>query len=111
MGQTSPPSELIQFLKDTCLVDDSPEFKDIDRKAFSVRKIKCVGLLWCDGSNKEKVVELYDMIQDNNQERIAADDKDFKKNLFLIFDFASTFCFRFEMAYMGTNETMRAPDQ
>lgn len=50
------------------------------------------------------------MIQDNDQDRIAADDKDFKKNLYLIFDFASTFCFKFEMQYMGTNETMRAPD-
>ena len=50
------------------------------------------------------------MIQDNNQPRIAADDKDFKKNLYLIFDFASTFCFRYEMQYMGTNETMRAPN-
>lgn len=50
------------------------------------------------------------MIQDNDQDRIAADDKDFKKNLYLIFDFASTFCFKFEMQYMGTNETMRTPD-
>ena len=68
-----------------------------------------MGLLWCDGSDKEKVVELYDMIQDNNQEKIASNDKDFPKNLDLIFDFASTFCFKYEMEYMGTNETMRAP--
>lgn len=111
LGQIQPPSELISFLKDTCLVDDSPEYKDIDKNAYSVRKIKCVGLLWCDGSHKEKVVELYDMIQDNNQHSIAANDKDFRRNLFLIFDFASTFCFKFEMVYMGTNETMRAPGQ
>ena len=63
-----------------------------------------MGLLWCDGQPKEKVVELYDMIQDNNQERLAADDKDFNKNLRLIFDFASTYCFKFEMLYMGTDE-------
>ena len=111
LGQVKPPSEMIRFLNDTCRVDGSPEFKDVDKNAYSVRKLKCVGLLWCDGSNKEKVVELYDMIQDNNQSRIAADDKDFRKNLFLIFDFASTFCFKFEMIYMNTNETARTPGQ
>lgn len=29
----------------------------------------------------------------------------------MIFDFASTFCFKFEMLYMNTNETARAPGQ
>jgi hypothetical protein len=97
-------------LNDTCRIKVE-EHEGIDPSAFSVRKLKCVGLLWCDGEPEEKVVELYDMIQDNNQERIAADDKDFKKNLYLIFDFASTYCFRFEMLYMGTDETTRAPSQ
>lgn len=29
----------------------------------------------------------------------------------MIFDFASTFCFKFEVMYMGTNETTRTPSE
>lgn len=65
MQDRSPPTELIAFLNDTCHIDVD-EYEGIDPSAYSVRKLKCVGLLWCDGSAKEKVVELYDMIQDNN---------------------------------------------
>lgn len=57
----TPPTELIMFLNDTCRIE-SNEYTDIPPTAYSVRKLKCVGLLWCDGTSKEKVVELYDMI-------------------------------------------------
>jgi len=44
--------------------------------------------MWCDGDKKEKVVEFYDMLQDNNQPAIAANDKDFVRVLKAIFDLA-----------------------
>jgi len=34
--------------------------------AYDVNTLKIIGMLWCDGDDKEKVVELYDLLQDNN---------------------------------------------
>jgi len=45
-------------------------------------------MLWCDGGDDEKVVELYDMLQDNNQKSISATDKDFSPVMRTIFDLA-----------------------
>ena len=47
-----------------------------------------MAILWSDGNHKDKVVELYDMLQDNNQKSIGATDKDFKVTIFHMFDLA-----------------------
>jgi hypothetical protein len=32
---------------------------------FDVKKLKLLGILWCNGDPREKITELYDVIQDN----------------------------------------------
>lgn len=41
------------------------------------------------------------MLQDNNQERIAADDKDFKENLYTMFDWAAVNILKYESIVIG----------
>ena len=79
------------FLKATCLYEGSPASGDEMR--FSSFNLRILGLLWCDGDSMEKAVELYDNMQDNNQPEIAASDKDFNPNLFVMLDFASEIVF------------------
>ena len=55
-----------------------------------------MGVVWCEGDAKEKVHELYDNLQDNNQPNIACNDKDFKPNFFGMLDMASEVVFRCE---------------
>ena len=54
-------SNLVKFLNDTCATDEEPE-----KTKFSTQKIRVLGLMWCEGDDKEKVHELYDNLQDNN---------------------------------------------
>ena len=83
-----PSSDFVQFLRDTCTPDKEEEENgdvevDLDTTVtennphISLFHLRCVALLWCDGSKKEKAFELYDMMQDNDQPSIAASDKDF----------------------------------
>ena len=66
-----------------------------------MHKLKCLGLLWCDGDVKEKVPEFYDILQQEGDASIAHNDKDFKSTLFCIFDFSSQMVFEQEVALLG----------
>lgn len=37
---------------------------DEDPEMISLFKLRCIGVLWCDGSSGEKATELYDNMQD-----------------------------------------------
>ena len=39
---------------------------DPNNPHISLFHLRCIGLLWCDGSVKEKAFEFYDMLQDND---------------------------------------------
>lgn len=73
--------------------DEGVEFIDII-------KLKALGILLCDGDPKEKIFELYDAMQDNYQDKIACNDKDFEPVLFQMFDYASETAFYWEPIYM-----------
>ena len=57
-------SELMKFLKETCLYEGSPA-EGADMR-FSSHMLRIIGLLWCEGDTEEKVVEFFDNLQDNN---------------------------------------------
>ena len=81
------------------LLDNICKYTEDDAKSersYSVKAIKVFAILWCKGSNEEKVIEFYDMLQDNNQKFIAANDKDFNDNLFIMFDWAALNILNFE---------------
>mmetsp|Transcript_3745 Transcript_3745/g.6385 ORF Transcript_3745/g.6385 Transcript_3745/m.6385 type:complete len:146 (+) Transcript_3745:498-935(+) len=44
---------------------------------LSAFKMILLGILWCEGSNIEKVNELYLAVQEDGNEKIACSDKDF----------------------------------
>lgn len=50
-------SELTQFLHKVCADDD-------DSSKLSIKKLRCLGILWCDGRPAQKVKELYENLQD-----------------------------------------------
>ena len=58
-------SELMTFLKTVCMEKESVD-KSGDNMRFSSFMLRTLGLLWCDGNIEEKVVEFYDILQDNN---------------------------------------------
>ena len=90
----NPGSEFVKFLKMACADDDHPEL-------ISLFKLRCIGVLWCDGSPEEKATELYDNMQDADQPEIACNDKDFKPNLFKLLDFATKMVFEIEPQFSG----------
>jgi hypothetical protein len=71
-----------------CLKEGSPDTGD--KMVFNTFELRVIGLLWCHGDPLDKAVELYDNMQDANQPKIAASDKDFKPNFFHMFDLATT---------------------
>ena len=95
-------SALVKFLNDTCVYDKGPKVNK-----FCSWKLRVLGILWCEGSNKEKVFELYSNMQDNEQTTIAWSDKDFKPNFFAILDLASSIVFKCEQKY--TDEEFVGP--
>ena len=58
-------SEFMRFIKSTCLHKDSPVQSGDDMRLDSFM-MRAIGVLWCEGHPSEKVVELYDNMQDNN---------------------------------------------
>ena len=53
---SNPDSKLYKFLMS--------EFADKDNDGkLSVRKLRAIAILWCDGDNDEKVVEFYENCQ------------------------------------------------
>ena len=76
-------SDFVKFLREYCSEGDD----------FSIFKLRCIGILYCDGSHHEKASELYDCMQDGDQETIACNDKDFKPNLYQLFFLATEMVF------------------
>ena len=72
-------SDFVKFLNDFCVANGKIE----------TRKLKVLGVLWCEGKPSEKAEELYDLLQDNNQETIAASDKDTPIVFKLLMDIAT----------------------
>ena len=54
----------MQFLKETCLAEGS--VTSGEEMKFDAFKFRALGLLWCNGDTKEKAVEFYDNMQDND---------------------------------------------
>ena len=97
----NPDSELVKFLNEFCGVENMPNH-------FKPSKLRILGLLWCEGSPKEKVVELYDCLQDAHQPKISATDKDFKPHFYELLDLATECVFIYEPVHMGTGEPYSA---
>ena len=107
-------SAFVSFLKDACPCDDHEEEQDMSEEEgpllnaeefhLSVFKLRCLGLLWCDGKPEEKAFEFYDMLQDDNQASIACNDKDFKPNFKTLLDMASEMVYKLEPKYLKTGE-------
>lgn len=72
----------------------------VDNPHISLVHFRCIGLLWCEGSPKEKAFEFYDMLQDNNQATIAASDKDLPHNIHFMIDIATKHTFLLGSKYM-----------
>ena len=92
-------SQFVQFLNDN--MSDNHDF------IFDVRKIKCLGVQWCDGSNKERVQEFYDIVQDNQQPCIVANDKDTRKNLLELFNISTKLVFDNIKKYGGNENCVK----
>jgi len=60
--------------------------------------------LLCEGKPKEKAFELFDVLQDNFQDQIAFNDKDFKPTIESIFYYATEIVFYYEPYYMNNND-------
>mgnify|MGYP000382364270 CR=1 FL=1 len=78
----NPESDFVKFLVKEC------QSAQGEYLHFSTFKLRCLGILWCEGSPIEKVVELFDNLQDG-QYTISCNDRDFKPNLFQMFYFAT----------------------
>lgn len=92
---SDPPSKLVQFLNETCR-EYSPTYAGSSKKTYSVQKLRCLAILWCEDSPEEKVVEFWNMLQDSYQSKIAALDKDFKPNMELLFEISTTWVIKHE---------------
>ena len=66
---------------------------------YNVCKLRRLGLLWCEGGAHEKAVSFYDLIQEHDDSRIACNDKDFKSNLYGLFDLAIEVAYKYEPLY------------
>lgn len=98
-------SNFVQFLRDVCAIADEDKPQDsFDVEFIDIHKLKVLGLLHCEGSHKEKAFEFYDICQDNFQEKIACNDKDFAAAFPMIFDVASEIVFYWEPVYMANND-------
>ena len=83
-------SDLSKFILSVC--------KGNGYHQLSLKKLRTLGVLLCDGSPEEKATELYYNIQ--YEPEISSYDKDFKPSLFLLWDFATQMIFENEAIYM-----------
>ena len=88
----NPQSDFVLWLQKVCSDDD-------DTEVLSVFKLRNIGILWCEGDSKEKASELFENMQDNDAPTIACNDKDFKPNLYALFNFATEMVFINEPIY------------
>jgi len=87
-------SLFVKFLNDIALEENGK---------YSVFVLRVLSILWCTGTAEEKATEFYSNLQNKQQESIACNDKDFKGNLFKLFDLATTMVFKNEPIFMGTD--------
>ena len=78
-----PDSVFMQVLNETPLLKDAENPTELSRNALLLW-----GIVLCGGKSSVKVKAFYDVLQDNNQERISAEDKDFPINFNLMIDLA-----------------------
>lgn len=107
-----PNSKFVQFLKETCKPDkedleagDMEEDDDVNNPHISILHLRCIGLLWCEGTKKEKAFEFYDMLQDADQPSIAAADKDFPHNFNFLLKFASELTFKLGAKFVDMEQS------
>ena len=83
-------TKLVKLLNATCIYEHGEHdlASGHDCKCYDIRFLRGWAILFCDGDPKEKVPELYDMLQDNNQKSISATDKDFNVTMTFLFDCA-----------------------
>lgn len=62
-------------------------------------RLKGLGILWCSGSILDKSKEFYNNIALLGEPKVSCNDKDFKPNLFALFDIASEVVFKIEPKY------------
>lgn len=99
MDDAENPSKLMQLLDKTCKYEGDDAKSD---RSYSIKNLRIFAMIWCDGDVKEKVVEFYDMLQDNDQPSIAASDKDFNKNFYPILDWAYLNVMKYEHLVTGS---------
>jgi len=92
-------SDFVQFLNAVCAEEGSPN-------VFSTTKLRVLGLLWCEGGDKEKAFEFYENLQDNDQPKISCTDKDFKPNFFGLLDLASEQVVKMEARFSGNPQEL-----
>ena len=67
-------------------------------------KLKCIGILLCDGDENEKATELFNLAQPHlDQADIPHSDKDLKEAFLFMVEYATEFTFRTEAAITNTN--------
>ena len=72
------------------ILNESSLLKDKDRPSeLSKNALLLWGVVLCGGSSQVKVKAFYDILQDSQQERISAEDKDFPSNFCLMIDLAT----------------------
>lgn len=96
-------SALMKLLNACCKYEgENPK----DPKSYDIENLRIFGMIWCAGDDKEKVIEFYDMLQDNDQPDIAATDKDFNVNFYKILDWAAFNIFKYEWITVGKDHTV-----
>ena len=90
------------------ILKESDLLKDQENKAeLSKNALLLWGIVLCGGKSLVKVKAFYDVLQDNNQERISAEDKDFPGNFTLMIDLATFLVNHYEAEFSG-KETERS---
>ena len=77
---------------------------------FCTKKLRALALVWCNGDPIEKAEEMYDILQNNKQDYLAACDRDFKPTLFKMLEFSSSMVYKLEPKYgdksLGASESV-----
>lgn len=84
------------------VLNESPLLKDSDTPSeLSKNALLLWGIVLCGGKSAVKVKAFYDVLQDNNQERISAEDKDFPGNFNLMVNLATKLVNTYEPKLSG----------
>ena len=84
-------SMLVRYLRAVCSVDqDRDSEKEYDEIKFLVHKLKCIGILLCDGSIKQKATEFFNLAQpQTDKQSIACSDKNLRQAFQFAIDFST----------------------